>query len=270
MYAQQIRFDNSPKLHLLNTELIYPVDSWVVAQSRRGLELARVRGDVVEVQGRQKAGAILREATPEDLERAESLRQEAADLKWILRTKVRGRKLPVKIVALEYTLDATLLTIAYSAENRIDLGTLISDVRSHTSAKVNFSAIGPREQTQILGALGACGRETCSSSHLQDFAPVTIKMARDQQLPLNPDKLSGPCGRLLCCLQYEHGMYQELLRDFPRRGSKACQISTGVVGKVGKINPLKGTLELYTENGMLELKNEEVERMNDGGSARED
>lgn len=90
--------------------------------------------------------------------------------------------------------------------------------------------------------------ESCCSTHLQDFAQVSIKMARDQQLPLSPEKISGPCGRLLCCLQYEHEHYQELLRDLPRKNAKVCTIHD-VCGKVAKLNPLAGTVDLITEEG---------------------
>ena len=89
----------------------------------------------------------------------------------------------------------------------------------------------------MLGTLGACGRENCSSTHLQDFAPVSIRMARDQQLPLNPEKLSGPCGRLLCCLQYEHEQYLDLLRDLPRKNAKMCHEGSGACGKVTDLRP---------------------------------
>jgi len=258
MLIQQIRFDNTPRLHRVETDQVYPVDTPVVVLSRRGLELARVRGEGQDSDGPVQAGRILRQASSEDLEQADFLQKEASDLKWLLRAKVRSRRIPAKIVSLEYTLDRTLLTVAYSAEDRIELGGLISDLRPHTDSRVNFMAVGPREQTQMLGALGACGREACSSSHLQDFAPVSIKMARDQQLPLNPDKLSGPCGRLLCCLQFEHTQYQELLKDLPRKGAKACHIASGAVGKVTKLDPLRGRLELLTEGGMLSLSAEEV------------
>ena len=141
------------------------------------------------------------------------------------------------------------MTVSYSAEERLELSTLIQDMREQTRARVNFVAIGPREQAQIIGALGACGRENCSSNHLQEFAPVSIRMARDQQLPLNPEKLSGPCGRLLCCLQYEHAQYVELLRDMPRKNARVCHTETGACGKVIKLHPLTNTVDVLGEDG---------------------
>ena len=236
------------------TEDAYPVNSRVVVQGKRGPEVATVRSEAQPEDG-TRGGMILRQAAPADLAEWKRLEQEGEDLKWFLRARVRDRRLPVKIVAAELTLDGALLTVSYSAEERLELGPLIQDVREQTRARVNFVATGPREQAQMLGALGACGRENCSSNHLQEFAPVSIRMARDQQLPLNPEKLSGPCGRLLCCLQYEHGQYVELLRDLPRKNARVCHTETGACGKVVKLHPLTQTVDVLGEAGAGYLPN---------------
>jgi cell fate regulator YaaT (PSP1 superfamily) len=238
------------------TEQVYAVGQKVVVQGKRGPEVATVRGEPETMPQGGRYGMILQEASPEDLTRWAELGREAEDLKWLLRARARARELPVKIVAAEYTLDASLLTVSYSAEERIELSALIQDLRSHTRARVNFAAVGPREQAMMLGALGACGRENCSSHHLQEFAPVSIRMARDQQLPLNPEKLSGPCGRLLCCLQFEHTQYVELLREIPRKNAKVCVDGkngegSGACGKVVKLHPLQGTVDVYTDQGLI-------------------
>lgn len=233
------------------TEQAYAVGQKVVVQGKRGPEVATVRGEPEAMPQNGRYGMILQEASAEDLSRWAQLAREAEDLKWLLRARARARALPVKIVAAEYTLDASLLTVSYSAEERIELSALIQDLRSHTRARVNFAAVGPREQAMMLGALGACGRENCSSHHLQEFAPVSIRMARDQQLPLNPEKLSGPCGRLLCCLQFEHLQYVELLREIPRKNAKVCVEGSGACGKVVKLHPLQGTVDVYTDQGLI-------------------
>jgi cell fate regulator YaaT (PSP1 superfamily) len=248
MLMQPIRFERSPKLHYMLTEQPHAVGSVVVVQGKRGPEVATIRAEA-QPEGSGRYGMILRAAGPEDLADWERLEQEGEDLKWLLRARARDRKLPVKIVAMEFTLDGALLTVSYSAEERLELGALIQDVREQTRARVNFVAIGPREQAQIIGALGACGRENCSSHHLQDFAPVSIRMARDQQLPLNPEKLSGPCGRLLCCLQFEHTQYTELLREMPRKNARVCHTESGACGKVVKLHPLTGTVDVLGEAG---------------------
>lgn len=247
-----VRFERSPRLHPFLSEQVYPVGTRVVVQGKRGLEIAAVRGEPEHPTKGARYGTVQRAASPEDLAQWADLQRRAEDLKWLLRARARERGLPVKLVALEFTLDELLLTISYSAEERIELGGLMSDLRSHTPARVNFAAIGPREQAQMLGALGACGRENCSSHHLQEFAPVSIRMARDQQLPLNPEKLSGPCGRLMCCLQYEHQQYLELLRELPRKNARMCHEGSGACGRVVKLHPLLGKVDLQTDQGQLQ------------------
>lgn len=248
------------------TEQAYEVGQKVVVQGKRGPEVATVRGEAAPMPAGGRYGMILNLASEADLTRWEELKREAEDLKWLLRAKARTRELPVKIVAAEYTLDASLLTVSYSADERIELSALIQDLRPYARARVNFAAVGPREQAMMVGALGACGRENCSSHHLQEFAPVSIRMARDQQLPLNPEKLSGPCGRLLCCLQFEHTQYLDLLQDIPRKNAKVCVEGSGACGKVVKLHPLQGTVDVYTDQGLLtEIPASELRPQKDGG-----
>ena len=249
MRTQAIRFDNGPKLYAMKTDAEYAIDSRVVIRSKRGPELATVR-DIIRHNKDNLGGEILRVATPDDLGAWARLEAEANDLKWLLRSKARGLNLKAKIVTVEFTLDAQNVTVSYSSEEKIELRGLLQELTSRTSAHVQFSAVGARDQARILGVLGVCGTENCSSHHLQEFTPVTIRMSRDQQLPLNPEKISGPCGRLLCCLQYEHEMYQELLRDLPKKGAKVCSSDDeSQCGKVMKLNPLKQTVEVKSDEG---------------------
>ncbi|WP_291423935.1 stage 0 sporulation family protein [Deinococcus sp.] len=249
MFALPVRFERSPRLHPMLTEERHSVGTRVVVQGKRGPEIATVRGEAVAPNPQERYGAVLRAATADDLATWDALYRQSDDLKWLLRARTREQGLKVKIVAVEFTLDESLVTISYSADERIELGSLISALREKTRARVNFAAIGPREQAQMIGTLGACGRENCSSTHLQEFAPVSIRMARDQQLPLNPEKLSGPCGRLLCCLQYEHTQYLDLLGALPRKNARVCHDASGACGKVTKLHPLLGTVDIYTDHG---------------------
>ena len=249
MRTQAIRFFNGPKLYPFKTDHEYAVNIQVVVNSRRGLELATVR-DVIRGTGDNAAGEILRQATPDDLQTWERLELEANDLKWFLRSRVKTQNLRAKIVTAEFTLDGDHLTVSYSSEEKVELRALMQEINTRTAAHVQFSAVGARDQARILGVLGVCGKENCSSHHLQEFTPVTIRMSRDQQLPMNPEKISGPCGRLLCCLQYEHEMYQEMLRDLPRKGAKVCSTEDeSQCGKVMKLNPLKQTVEIKSDEG---------------------
>ncbi|MCA9838347.1 MAG: hypothetical protein KC422_15635 [Trueperaceae bacterium] len=246
-----VKFSNGPKLHNIQVETdLYPeVNQPCVVSTRRGLELATIRGGITE--DAKTIGYLVRLATPEDLAQTEKLRERADELKWFLKAKVRERYSKTKIIALEFNLDESLLVVSYTSEEQLSLRYLIQELSHHTAARIEFVNIGPRDQTRLLGAIGVCGDGACSATWLQSFSAVGIRMARDQQLPLNPEKISGPCGRLMCCLQFEHEMYEELLATMPRKGSRACHEATGTCGRINKLFPLKGTVEMYTDEGGL-------------------
>jgi len=241
-----VRFTHGPKIYDYRfSNQAPPLDSWVVVKTARGLELAKVRTG--PRMGRAE-GEILRLATPADLEQYSRLKQRAEEVFWWLKARLRREGVRAKLIGCNFTLDGNHISVQYAAEERIDLRRWVSELNKLARARVEFVALGPRDQTAHLGTLGACGMESCCSKWLQDFTQVSIKMARDQQLPLSPEKISGPCGRLLCCLQYEHEQYQELLAELPRKNSKVCSLK-GICGKVAKLNPLAGTVELVTEEG---------------------
>ncbi len=223
-----------------------PVSSQVVVRTPRGLELGEVRSDPREEA--KSSGELVRVADERDLERVRQFREKEVSLKWWLKARLREKLPQVKILGCNYTLDGGHVVVYYAAEQRVNLGGVVREIARHAGARVEFVAKGPRDQTAYLGTLGMCGLESCCSTWMQQFAPATIRMARDQQLPLSPEKISGPCGRLLCCLAHEHAHYKELLADMPKRNAKVCTES-GVCGKVIKLNPLAGTVDLYTEGG---------------------
>jgi len=246
-----VKYDNGPKIHWVTvSEDVPQVGQTCVVRSRRGLELGTVR---TEPRDRDRvAGDVLRTASDEDRARHAHLKQRAEDLTWLLRARARQEGLDVKIVSVELTLDESALIVNYAAEKHPPLRGLTATLLEHTRARVEFVNVGPRDEARILGTLGACGTGSCSSTWLQGFSSVSIRMARDQQLPLNPEKISGPCGRLMCCLQYEHETYKQLLKALPKRGGKACHTETGACGRVVKLDPLRGTADLKTDDGYLE------------------
>jgi cell fate regulator YaaT (PSP1 superfamily) len=256
-----VKFDNGPKLHYMEAPPVAPrVGTRCVVSTRRGLEVGIVRSDVRDFP--KPSGHYVRDALPDDVERYQTLAQRAEELKWLLRARVRQHGAGVKVVCLEFTVDESLLVVSYSSEEQAPLRLMAQELLSQTNARIEFNNVGPRDQARILGTLGACGGGSCSSTFLQSFSAVSIRMARDQQLPLNPEKISGPCGRLMCCLQYEHDMYRELLKGMPKKGVKACHTATGHCGRVVKLNPLKRTVELKTdEGGIEEHPVDEIERV---------
>ena len=246
MNSVGIRFSHGPRLYDYRFQgEPPPVGTWVLVQSSRGLELGKVR---TAPRSARPFGELVRQATPEDLDKAAKLRARADDLKWWLKARFRREGVTAKVLGCDFTLDGSHLTVHYSAEERIDLRRWVGELARLANARVEIVALGPRDQAAYIGTLGACGMESCCSTWLQDFAQVSIKMARDQQLPLSPEKISGPCGRLLCCLQYEHEQYVELLKGLPRKNSKACT-TAGTCGKVVKLNPLAQTVDIITEEG---------------------
>lgn len=256
-----VKFDNGPRIHYIEVPGEAPAPgSRCVVTTRRGPELGLVRTE--PVRGQKASGRLIREADHVDLEQYELLRSKAEELKWLLRARARQHGLKLKIVAVEFTLDESLLVLSYTAEEQVPLRLLAQVLGAHTRARIEFSNVGPRDQARILGTLGSCGSGNCSSTFLQGFTAVSIRMARDQQLPLNPEKISGPCGRLMCCLQYEHEMYRELLKGMPKKGTRVCHTATGACGRIAKLNPLKGTAEIRNdEGGFSEHPVSELERI---------
>jgi cell fate regulator YaaT (PSP1 superfamily) len=264
-----VRFDNGPKVHYVEAPPAPPrVGTRCVVNTRRGLEVGLVRTDARDHPSPN--GHYVRELLPEDVERYETIKERAEELKWLLRARARELDDRIKVVSLEFTLDESLLVVSYTAEGQVPLRALAQELLKHTQARLEFSNVGPRDQARILGTLGACGSGSCSSTWLQSFNAVSIRMARDQQLPLNPEKISGPCGRLMCCLQYEHEMYQELMKGMPKKGAKACHTESGTCGRILKLNPLKQTVELQSDEGKVEeYPASEIKRMpRQGGRGR--
>ena len=255
-----VKFENGPKLHYVEMPPEAPeIGIRCVVSTRRGLELGTVR--TAPKDHAKPNGYFVRKADRQDLETYGELGARAEDLKWLLRARAREKLKGVKIVSLEFNLDETVLVVSYSSEKQVNLREVSAELRQHTNARIELVNVGPRDQARILGTLGVCGDGSCSSTWLQSFNAVGIRMARDQQLPLNPEKISGPCGRLMCCLQYEHDMYRELLKGMPKKGGRACHTDSGTCGRVIKLNPLKRSVDMYTDEGTYaEFPVEELER----------
>ncbi len=244
-----VRLDEGPKLFYFSLGNTQPpaADVPVVVRTQRGLELGKAR---TQVRPARAHGELVRIADATDLVRYNEQQDRSERLKWWLKARFRQAGIVAKLIGCGYTLDGEHFKIRYAAEERPDIRRLVGEITRKAGARVELVALGPRDQTAQLGTLGACGMESCCSSWMQSFVPTTIRMARDQQLPLSPEKISGPCGRLLCCLSYEHPHYKQLLADLPKRNARVCN-SAGTCGKVIKLFPLNGTVDLLTPEGSI-------------------
>jgi hypothetical protein len=152
----------------------------------------------------------------------------------------------MKVVAAQYTLDGSRLTVFFTAEDRVDFRDLVRDLSQHVHAQVQLRQVGPRDQAKIIGGYGRCGRRLCCTSWLTAFPTISIKMAKEQNLPLNPSKISGQCGRLLCCLSYENDVYKQLRAELPKPDSWLSTPSGNV--RVLSVNAIKQIVVLQMEN----------------------
>ena len=194
---------------------------YVVVETSRGVELGVVRGGLVEVSEKEFGKAIrpiLRKATPEDLETEKANLDKRKEAVRLCKQKIIEYKLEMKLIDAEYTFDGTKLIFYFTAEKRVDFRDLVKDLAGHFRMRIELRQVGVRDETRILGGFGTCGRELCCKGWLTDFEPVSIKMAKVQNLSLNPGKISGSCGRLMCCLKYENDVYLELKEGLPDVG----------------------------------------------------
>jgi cell fate regulator YaaT (PSP1 superfamily) len=158
-------------------------------------------------------------AAEEHLARDEANRTKRAEARVAARRLVREHGLPMKIIAVDYVDAGNVLTIYFSAPHRVDFRALVRDLAGRLHARIELRQIGPRDEARLQGGIGPCGRDTCCSTFLKDFEPVSVRMAKDQQLPVNPLRIAGACGRLMCCLKYEHPLYQDFQKNAPKLGA---------------------------------------------------
>ena len=190
---------------------------------------------------------ILRKATPTDLSRRATLTQRERDARAFCRERILARSLPMKLTEVRIGLDSSKAMFYFTAESRVDFRDLVKDLVQHLRTRVELRQIGVRDEAKVLGCAGACGRPVCCHAFLTAFTPVSIRMAKDQNLALNPGKLSGICGRLKCCLAFEHCLYADLRRVLPKVGSNVATSRGG--GVVRGQNILEQSVMVNLETG---------------------
>jgi cell fate regulator YaaT (PSP1 superfamily) len=201
---------------------------------------------------------VMRLAADSDLRIEEDTLSREAQAERLCVNRVRERGLPLKLIKVDYTFDGRKAVFYFTAENRVDFRDLVRDLANTLRIRVEMKQIGARDETKVTGGVGPCGRELCCSSWLRDFEAVTVKMAREQGLALNPSRLAGMCGRLKCCLRYEYATYVELKRTLPNIGRRVESVKGD--GKVLRHNTLKQTVLIQREEdgGVVEATLEDL------------
>lgn len=186
---------------------------------------------------------VLRAATEQDIKRAEDNENKEKEAFKVCQEKIEKHNLDMKLVEVEYTFDQNKILFYFTADGRVDFRDLVKDLASVFRTRIELRQIGVRDEAKMLGGLGICGRKLCCASHLGGFEPVSIKMAKEQSLSLNPTKISGTCSRLMCCLKYEQEAYEDLLKNTPNVGSLVS--TKDGKGRVVEVNLLRGMLKVH-------------------------
>ena len=236
----------------------------VIVETARGVEYGTVVGEMKEVEDNrvvQPLKPVLRIATPQDDKQEVSNKVKEKEAFRICLEKIKKHKLDMKLIDAEYTFDNNKVLFYFTADGRIDFRELVKDLAAVFKTRIELRQIGVRDETKIKGGIGICGRPLCCNTHLSEFVPVSIKMAKEQNLSLNPTKISGVCGRLMCCLKHEQDTYEDLNRKLPNIGDFVTA-DDGMKGEVQSVNVLRQLVKvIVTKEDEKEIKEYKVEQL---------
>ena len=246
-----VRFKNAGKLYYFDPGPLWPTaGDAVIVETVRGVEYGEVVTGVKEVSDdaiTPPLKKVIRVATAEDAQRDAENRLKEKEAMALCQKKVAEHKLQMKLVGCEYTFDNSKILFYFTSDKRVDFRTLVKDLASAFHTRIELRQIGVRDEARMMGGLGMCGRPVCCAQFLGDFQPVSIKMAKEQNLSLNPTKISGICGRLMCCLKYEEDHYEATRKRMPRVGKEVA--TPDGVGTVVDLNVLKETVRVRIPKG---------------------
>ncbi len=231
----------------------------VVVETERGLGIGQVVRPPREMDkaAPESITPIKRKATADDMATLELISKKEKESFDFCVKRIIERNMPMKLVKVEYQFDSSKAVFFFTADGRVDFRDLVKDLAHSFHTRIEMRQIGVRDESKMVGGIGICGRELCCCSWLRDFQPVSVKMAKEQNLALNPNKISGQCGRLLCCLDYEYDTYCCLRKNYPKSG-KRVSIANGT-GVVDKVNILTGNITLkLDDNKIVVIKREEI------------
>ncbi|MDU6978055.1 MAG: stage 0 sporulation family protein [Veillonella sp.] len=266
-----VRFKKAGKIYyFLPGEETLTIDDGVIVETARGVEYGTVvigPKEVAKDSLVMPVKEVMRKATPKDLQQLEKNEEREEKAFAICLEKIAKRKLPMKLINVEYTFDMNKIVFFFTADGRIDFRELVKDLATIFRTRIELRQVGVRDEAKVLNGIGACGRPLCCSNFLGDFSPVSIRMAKDQNLSLNPTKISGVCGRLMCCLNYEDDLYKKggdlyvkkdrtpSPRDVEPPGIGKEVVTDEGIGKVLKVNHHKHTVKVQLEAGRtIDLK----------------
>ena len=247
-----VRFRTAGKIYFFDpAALEIKKGDHIIVETVRGIEFGTVVGDIREVEDDkvvQPLKPVIRIANERDYEQEAANKEKEKEAFKICLEKIRKHGLNMKLIDAEYTFDNNKVLFYFTADGRIDFRELVKDLASVFKTRIELRQIGVRDETKKVGGIGICGRVLCCHSYLSDFIPVSIKMAKEQNLSLNPSKISGVCGRLMCCLKHEEDTYEELNRRLPGIGDYVTT-DDGLKGEVQSVNVLRQLVKVVVEVG---------------------
>lgn len=253
-----VRFKKAGKIYYFDpADMNIQKDTYVVVETARGIEFGECVIGIKEINENDIVSplkSVLRIATNEDIEKHFKNKDKEKDAFDICLKKIQEHGLTMKLIDVEYTFDNNKVIFYFTADGRVDFRDLVKDLATIFKTRIELRQIGVRDEAKMLGGLGPCGRPMCCSSFLGDFASVSIKMAKEQNLSLNPTKISGICGRLMCCLNYEQSTYEDIRKRMPKVGS-IVKTSEGT-GEVFSNNIVKESIKVKLKKGEEELLEE--------------
>lgn len=262
-----VRFRETGKIYFFNPlDIEIEAGDNVIVETARGMEYGKVvygRRTIDEKKMSAPLKPIIRKATEADAQKDKRNKEKCKEAFQICLDKIAKHKLDMKLIEAEYTFDNNKVLFYFTADGRIDFRELVKDLASVFRTRIELRQIGVRDETKIMGGIGICGRELCCHSYLSDFAPVSIKMAKEQSLSLNPSKISGVCGRLMCCLNHEEATYEYLNDRMPNIGDYV-KLPSGQKGEVTGTNVLRQNVKVLVTNDagekeIMEFKVDELQ-----------
>ena len=261
MKVSAVRLRNSFQIYYIdNNNIFLNQNTLSVVETEHGIDLGRVMKikKCQDCENVQVTGKLLRKATSEDMEQIpaiEELEKKAYD---ICKEKARAKNLNMKLISVKSLFDRTKIIFYFVAENRIDFRELVRELASVFRTRIEMRQIGVRDEARLVGGYGPCGRIQCCVNQREDFEPVSIKMAKEQNLNLNSLKISGMCGRLLCCLSYEYETYRDLSEGMPENGAQI--ICEDMIYVVTASDVLKQTMKIKDRDRFIEISKDDIER----------